>query len=143
MLFRSRTYYAEDYNDFIESSEFIALIDLIAFQAQSLAFRTDLNARENFLETAERKDSVLRLVKQLNYTPNRNKSANGLLKIQSINTSENIFDFTKITKDIFMELQIIALYCFTDNFLKSIRFYDDPQVLMSTSEIITSVLVIG
>jgi len=89
-----RTYYAEDYNDFIESSEFIALIDLIAFQAQSLAFRTDLNARENFLETAERKDSVLKLVKQLNYVPNRNKAANGLLKIQSISTTETIFDFS-------------------------------------------------
>jgi hypothetical protein len=91
-----RTYYAEDYNDFIESSEFIALIDLIAFQAQSLAFRTDLNARENFLETAERKDSVLRLAKQLNYIPNRNKAANGLLKIQSINTTETIYDYSSI-----------------------------------------------
>lgn len=89
-----RTYYAEDYNDFIESSEFVALIDLVAFQAQSLAFRTDLNARENFLETAERKDSVLKLVKQLNYNPNRNKAANGLLKIQSISTSESVFDYS-------------------------------------------------
>ena len=89
-----RTYYAEDYNDFIESSEFIALLDLIAFQAQSLAFRTDLNARENFLETAERKDSVLKLVKQLNYIPNRNKAANGLLKISSISTTETVFDYS-------------------------------------------------
>lgn len=89
-----RTYYAEDYNDFIESSEFIALVDLIAFQAQSLAFRTDLNARENFLETAERKDSVLKLVKQLNYNPNRNKAANGLLKINNISTSEAVFDYS-------------------------------------------------
>ena len=89
-----RTYYAEDYNDFIESSEFIALVDLIAFQAQSLAFRTDLNARENFLDTAERKDSVLRLVKQLNYVPNRNKASNGLLKVQSISTTESVFDYS-------------------------------------------------
>jgi len=59
---------------------------------QSIAFRTDLNARENFLETAERRDSVLKLVKQLNYTPNRNRAANGLLKVKSINTTENIFD---------------------------------------------------
>ena len=39
-----------------------------------------------------------------------------------------------------MELQIIALYFFTDNFLKSIHFYDDPQTLTSTAEIVTSVL---
>jgi hypothetical protein len=87
-----KTYYAEDFNDFIESSEYVALLDLIAFTAQSVAFRSDLNARENFLETAERRDSVLKLVKQLNYIPNRNRSASGFLKITSVNTTENIFD---------------------------------------------------
>jgi hypothetical protein len=66
-----RTYYPEDFNDFLESSEYVALIDLIAFLGQSLAFRTDLNARENFLDTAERRDSVLKLVKQLGYVPNK------------------------------------------------------------------------
>lgn len=85
-----KTYYAEDFNDFIESSEYIALLDLIAFVAQSLAFRTDLNARENFLETAERRDSVLKLVKQLSYQPNRNRTAQGLLKIISVNTTEQL-----------------------------------------------------
>ena len=87
-----KTYYAEDFNDFIESSEYVALLDLIAFTAQSVAFRTDLNARENFLETAERRDSVLKLVKQLNYVPNRNRSASGFLKINSVTTTESIID---------------------------------------------------
>ena len=91
-----RTYYAEDYNDFTESSEFIALVDLIAFTAQSLAFRTDLNARENFLETAERRDSVLKLVKQLSYQPNRNKPASGLLKVVSISTTETLLDTANV-----------------------------------------------
>ena len=36
-----RTYYPEDFNDFIESSEYVALIDMIAYQAQALSFRTD------------------------------------------------------------------------------------------------------
>jgi len=87
-----KTYYAEDFNDFIESSEYVALLDLIAFMGQSVAFRSDLNARENFLDTAERRDSVLKLVKQLNYVPNRNVAASGLLKIVNVNTTENIFD---------------------------------------------------
>ena len=87
-----KTYYSEDFNDVIESSEFVALLDVIAFTAQSVAFRTDLNARENFLETAERRDSVLKLVKQLNYNPNRNRSASGFLKINTISTTENIQD---------------------------------------------------
>ena len=46
-----RQNYPEDFNDYIESSEYLALIDLIAYLGQNLAFRTDLNARENFLET--------------------------------------------------------------------------------------------
>ena len=87
-----RTYYPEDFNDFTESSEYIALIDLIAFLGQSLAFRTDLNARENFLDTAERRDSILKLAKLLSYTPKRNSPSHGFLKFDSVSTSENIFD---------------------------------------------------
>ena len=60
-----RENYPEDFNDYIESSEYIALIDLIAYLGQNLAFRTDLNARENFLELAERRESVLRLARLL------------------------------------------------------------------------------
>ena len=87
-----RTYYPEDFNDFIESSEFVALLDLMAFMGQSLAFRTDMNARENFLETAERRDSVYRLAALLGYSPNRNQTAEGFLKIVSVTTSEGITD---------------------------------------------------
>lgn len=87
-----RIYYPEDFNDFIESSEYIALIDLIAFLGQSLAFRTDLNARENFLQTAERRDSIIRLSKMLSYNAKRSSTARGVLKVQSISTTQNIFD---------------------------------------------------
>ena len=87
-----RTYYPEDFNDFTESSEYIALIDLIAFLGQSLAFRTDLNARENFLDTAERRDSILKLAKLISYNPKRNIPASGFLKFESIQTTETIFD---------------------------------------------------
>jgi len=61
-----RTNFPEDFNDYIESSEYLALIDLIAFVGQSIAFRVDLNARENFLELAERRESVLRLSRMIN-----------------------------------------------------------------------------
>ena len=87
-----RQNYPEDFNDYIESSEYLALIDLIAFLGQNLAFRTDLNARENFIETAERRESVLRLARLISYNPKRNQAANGLLKIESVNTTEDIFD---------------------------------------------------
>ena len=87
-----RTYYPEDFNDFTESSEFIALIDLIAFLGQSLAFRTDLNARENYIDTAQRRDSIFKLARLISYTPKRNLAATGYLKVDSVSTTEAVFD---------------------------------------------------
>ena len=87
-----RTYYPEDFNDFTESSEYVALIDLLAFLGQSLAFRTDLNARENFIDTAERRDSILKLARLVSYNPKRNIPASGYLKINNISTTEVITD---------------------------------------------------
>ncbi len=91
-----RLYYPETFNDYIESSEFIALLDVMAFMGQALAFRNDLNARENFLDTAERRDSVVRLASLISYTPKRNSPAMGYLKIFSVSTTENIVDFNGI-----------------------------------------------
>ena len=87
-----RENYPDDFNDFVESSEYVALIDLIAYVAQALSFRVDLNARENFLETAERRNSVLRLARLINYNAKRNKPATGLLKIDSISTTQDVND---------------------------------------------------
>ena len=86
--------YPDDFNDFVESSEYVALIDLIAYIAQALSFRVDLNARENFLETAERRNSVLRLARLINYNAKRNRPATGLLKVDSILTTQDVSDST-------------------------------------------------
>ncbi len=86
--------YPDDFNDFVESSEYVGLIDLIAYVAQALSFRVDLNARENFLETAERRNSVLRLARLINYNAKRNKPATGLLKVDSISTTQDVLDST-------------------------------------------------
>jgi hypothetical protein len=87
-----RENYPEDFNDYVESSEYLALIDLIAFLGQSISFRVDLNARENFLELAERRESVLRLARLLSYKAKRNIAASGLLKFTSLATTQNVFD---------------------------------------------------
>lgn len=84
--------YPEDFNDFIESSEYIALIDLIAYLGQNLSFRVDLNARENFLETAERRDSILRLAQLVSYVPKRNTPSNGFLKVTAVSTTDSVVD---------------------------------------------------
>lgn len=84
--------YPEDFNDFIDSSEYVALIDLIAYLGQNLSFRIDLNARENFLETAQRRDSILKLAQLISYNPTRNVPANGFLKITAVSTTDNVID---------------------------------------------------
>jgi len=87
-----QTYYPENFNDWTESSEFIALLDVMAYMGQGLAFRNDLNARENFIDTAERRDSVIKLANLVSYNPQRNTAGQGWLKVTSISTTQNITD---------------------------------------------------
>ena len=84
--------YPEEFNDYIDSSEYIALIDVIAYLGQNLSFRIDLNARENFLETAQRRESILRLAQLISYNPTRNVPASGFLKITAVATTDNVYD---------------------------------------------------
>lgn len=87
-----RQNYPEDFNDWIESSEFIAILDLLAYMGQSLAFRMDINARENFMDVARRRESVLRLARFLNYSVRRNYPARGLVKLTEVRTTNDIYD---------------------------------------------------
>ena len=87
-----QAYYPEDFNDYIESSEFIAIIELIAYLGTSLAFRTDLNSRENFIDTATRRESIIRLAQMVNYVPRRNVAASGLFKIVALKTDQQLVD---------------------------------------------------
>jgi hypothetical protein len=87
-----RIYYSESYNDFIESSEMIAVLELFAYVAELLAYRIDTMSHENFISTAQRKASVLRLAKLISYRAARNIPARGLVKINSVKTSQDVFD---------------------------------------------------
>jgi hypothetical protein len=87
-----RINYPENFNDYVESSEFIAIIEMLAYLSQSLAFRMDINSRENFLETAERRDSVFKLARMLGYNPKRNIPASGIMKVVRVRTTESIRD---------------------------------------------------
>lgn len=92
MIDHIRTVYPDDFNDWINNQEFIFILDTISFLGQNLAFRMDLNSRDNFLSTAERKESILRLANTLAYNPKRNYCANGLIKITSVQTTQDIRD---------------------------------------------------
>lgn len=91
-----KLYFPEDFNDFIESSEFVALMELFAYVGELLAYRLDLNAHENFITQAQRKESILRLAKLISYTAARNIPARGLTKMTSIQTTEAVFDSNSV-----------------------------------------------
>jgi len=84
--------YPEHFNDYIESSQLVAIAEMFAYIAEQLAYRVDMSVHENLLPTATRKQSILRLAKLISYTASRNIPLRGLVKINSISTSEDIRD---------------------------------------------------
>ena len=92
-----QTTYPDSFNDWINNQEFIFILDTLCFLGQNLAFRMDLNTRENFLDTAERRSSILRLAQMLSYNPKRNYPARGLVKLTQISTSQEVYDSNGIS----------------------------------------------
>ena len=84
--------YPDKYNDFIASSEFVAILDLVAYLGHSLSYRLDMNTRENFLDLAERKESILRIAKSMGYNKTRPINGRGFMKINSVQTTEDVYD---------------------------------------------------
>lgn len=92
MLNYIKLYYPETFNDYIETGEFVGILELFAYLADLNSIRLDLAAHENFLTVAERKRSILQLAKLISYTTIRNLPARGLAKLESISTTEAVFD---------------------------------------------------
>jgi len=92
-----RKNYPETFNDYVESSEYVALLDVMAFMGQALSFRNDLNTRENFIDTAERRDSVIKLANLVGYNPKRNNAGQGYMKLTSILTTEQVKDINGLS----------------------------------------------
>jgi hypothetical protein len=87
-----KIYHPENFNDFIESSELIALLELFSYVAELLAYRIDIASHENFITTAQRKQSVLKLARLISYRASRNIPARGLVKINTVRTTEDTYD---------------------------------------------------
>lgn len=87
-----RLYFPEDFNDYIESSEIIALIETFAYVGELLAYRLDLNTHENFITQAQKKESVLRLARLISFNASRRQSARGLVRLDSVSTTEEVRD---------------------------------------------------
>jgi len=84
--------YPENFNDYIESSQLIALIELFSYVAEQHSYRVDMTAHENLMPTAQRKQSILRLAKLISYTASRNLPLRGLVKVTSVSVSEDVRD---------------------------------------------------
>lgn len=85
-------YYKESFNNFVESTDLMAYIESFAIVGELLAYRSDINANENFITHAQRKSNILKLAKFLSYNAARNVCARGMVKITSIKTTEDIID---------------------------------------------------
>ena len=84
--------YPENFNDYHEASLMIALAEMFAYIAEQISYRVDLSVHEVLLPTARRKQSILALAKLISYTSSRNLPLRGLVKINSISTSETLTD---------------------------------------------------
>ena len=82
----------ENYNDWAESSEVGMFANGIAYLGESLHYRVDLNAHDNFPSTTERRQSLLNFVKMLSYSPKRNICATGIAKLISVSTTQSVTD---------------------------------------------------
>ena len=87
-----KIYHAENFNDFIESGDLVAVLEIFAMVAEMLAFRVDMLSHESFITTAQRKQSILKLARLISYRASRNIQARGLVKINTVSTTEQIFD---------------------------------------------------
>lgn len=84
--------YPDNFNDWIGNQEFIFILDTLCYLGQNLSFRMDLNSRDNFIDTAQRRASILRLAQMLSYSPKRNYPGRGLVKITQISTTQDVKD---------------------------------------------------
>ena len=107
MVDHVRNNYPENYNDWVESAEFVSLLDVVAQFGHNLAYRLDLNARNNFISTSQRQESVYKLAEFLGYQPRRNVPAYGEMKVMSVKTNEAIVGSTGASlggKDVMYEV---------------------------------------
>lgn len=85
-----RSEFAETFNDFTESSEIIMIVSAFAYISEIFSYRQDLGFNENFIQTAQLKTNVIRLAEQMFYSPKRNKTCTGMVKITSITVNEDV-----------------------------------------------------
>lgn len=84
--------YPDSYNDWTTNSEFVIKVRTLAWLHQNLSYRIDLDVRENFIQTATRREAILMLADNVFYQPNRVTGASGELRVDSVRCNQPIVD---------------------------------------------------
>lgn len=72
-----------DFTDYdFESSTLSAILDLLAYNTYYTAFNTTMAVNETFLTSASLRDNVVRVARQLGYTPKSRTSANAYVQLK-------------------------------------------------------------
>lgn len=87
-----RVNYPDSFNDWINNSEFVIKVKILAWLHQNISYRLDLNIRENFVQTATRREAILMLASNVFYKPNRVTGASGELRIDAVQTNQPLVD---------------------------------------------------
>lgn len=82
----------EGVNDWQSSSEIGIFTNAVAYLGENLMYRLDLNVNDLFPSSTEREQSLLNFTKLLSYASKRNICANGLAKLVSVSTTQNVVD---------------------------------------------------
>lgn len=91
-----KVYHPEYFNNLIETDELLPLIETFAYVGDLFSYRSDVNAQERTLQNVMRKSSAIQLANTIGYTTSRRVAGFGLVKIQSIKTTETIVDITGV-----------------------------------------------
>lgn len=72
-----------DFTDYdFEGSTLSAIVDLLAYNTYYTAFNTTMAVNESFLTSASLRDNIVKVAKQLGYTPKSTTSANAFIKLK-------------------------------------------------------------
>ncbi len=120
-----------EFSDYdFEGSSAAYLIDILAYNTYYSAFNANMALNETFLESATVRDNIVRIAKQLNYTPRSVKAAKACVAISvqtaAVGNSANFPQSVTLRRgDVFVSRNIVDTFVFC--VVNDIQVSVDPQ----------------
>ena len=121
----------DEFSDYdFEGSSAAYLIDILAYNTYYSAFNANMALNETFLESATVRDNIVRIAKQLNYTPRSIKAAKACVAINvqtsAVGNSANFPQSVTLRKgDVFVSRNIVDTFVFC--VVNDVQVSVDPQ----------------